>query len=237
MHLLEVEKVEGGYKDFKVLHDVNLKVEKGSITCLLGSNGSGKTTTLNTIIGVLKPWKGVIKFNSVDITGKRTYEIVRSGISIAPEGRRLFGDMTVFENLEMGAYIKQARNKFYDNLDWIYSIFPVLKSRKTQKAATLSGGEQQMLAIARALITSPKLLMLDEPSLGLAPRIAQEILNIAKKLQEEGLTILLVEQNIHLASKIMDYGYILEGGVTVADGKYEELIKNPTVKKAYLGLV
>jgi branched-chain amino acid transport system ATP-binding protein len=237
MHLLEIEKLEGGYKDFKVLHNVNVKVNKGSVTCLLGANGSGKTTTLNTIIGVLKPWSGVIKFGDIDITGKRTYEIVRLGISIAPEGRRLFGDMTVLENLEMGAYIKQARDKFNDNLDWVYSIFPILKSRKTQKAATLSGGEQQMLAIARALITNPKLLMLDEPSLGLAPKIAQEILNIAKKLQQEGLTILLVEQNIHLTSKIMDYGYILEGGITVAEGKYEELINNPKVKKAYLGIL
>jgi branched-chain amino acid transport system ATP-binding protein len=235
--LLRVEKLEGGYKDFKVLHNVNFKVEKGSITCLLGPNGSGKSTTLNTIMGLLKPWNGVIEFDNTDIAGKPPHEIAKLGVSLVPEGRGIFGEMTVFENLEMGAYIKQTRKKFRDSLERVYSLFPVLKNRKNQKAASLSGGEQSMLVIARALISNPQMLMLDEPSLGLAPKIAQELLNVVKKLQkDEGLTVLLVEQSIYLAGKIMDKGYVLSGGVTVAEGVFEELIDNPIVRKAYLGL-
>lgn len=237
MYLLEIRKLEGGYKDFKVLHNVNIKVKKGSVTCLLGPNGAGKTTTLNNIIGLLKPWNGTIEFEGVNISGKQPSEIVRLGVSMVPEGRRIFGEMTVLENLEMGAYLKQAREKFKDRVEWVYSLFPILKSRRNQKAATLSGGEQSMLAIARALVSSPKLLMLDEPSLGLAPIIAQEILNVVKKLQEEGITILLVEQNIHLASKVMDYGYLINGGISITEGSYEELVNDPEVKKAYLGLL
>jgi branched-chain amino acid transport system ATP-binding protein len=235
--LLRVEKLEGGYKDFKVLHNVNFKVEKGSITCLLGPNGSGKSTTLNTIMGLLKPWNGVIEFDNTDIAGKPPHEIAKLGVSLVPEGRGIFGEMTVFENLEMGAYIKQTRKKFRDSVERVYSLFPVLKKRKNQKAASLSGGEQSMLVIARALISNPQMLMLDEPSLGLAPKIAQELLNVVKKLQkDEGLTVLLVEQSIYLAGKIMDKGYVLSGGVTVAEGVFEELIDNPIVRKAYLGL-
>ncbi|MEM3697302.1 MAG: ABC transporter ATP-binding protein [Candidatus Bathyarchaeia archaeon] len=234
--MLKIEKLEGGYKDFKVLNNINLQVEKGSVTCLLGPNGAGKTTTLKTIIGLLKPWSGVIEFDGANITGKQPHEIVKLGIGIVPEGRRIFGNMTVQENLEMGAYIKGARKKFNDRLEWVYSLFPILKKRKNQNAATLSGGEQQMLAIARALIINPKLLLLDEPSLGLAPKVAQEILNVAKKLQETGITILLVEQNIYLVNKVMHYGYVMEGGATVAKGTYENLINNPVVKRVYLGL-
>jgi branched-chain amino acid transport system ATP-binding protein len=235
--LLRVEKLEGGYKDFKVLHNVNFKVEKGSITCLLGPNGSGKSTTLNTIMGLLKPWNGVIEFDNTDIAGKPPHEIAKLGVSLVPEGRGIFGEMTVFENLEMGAYIKQTRKKFRESVERVYFLFPVLKKRKNQKAASLSGGEQSMLVIARALISNPQMLMLDEPSLGLAPKIAQELLNVVKKLQkDEGLTVLLVEQSIYLAGKIMDKGYVLSGGVTVAEGVFEELIDNPIVRKAYLGL-
>ncbi|MEM3550931.1 MAG: ABC transporter ATP-binding protein [Candidatus Bathyarchaeia archaeon] len=235
--MLRVEKLEGGYKDFKVLHNVNFKVERGSITCLLGPNGSGKSTTLNTIMGLLKPWNGIVEFDGTGIAGKPPHEIAKLGISLVPEGRGIFGDMTVFENLEMGAYIKQTRKKFRDSVERVYSLFPVLKQRKNQKAASLSGGEQSMLVIARALISNPKMLMLDEPSLGLAPKIAQELLNVVKKLQkDEGLTVLLVEQSIYLAGKVMDRGYVLSGGVTLAEGVFEELIDNPIVRKAYLGL-
>ncbi|MEM1546324.1 MAG: ABC transporter ATP-binding protein [Candidatus Methanomethylicia archaeon] len=234
--MLKVEKLEGGYGDFKVLHNVNLKVEEKSITAFLGPNGAGKTTTLNTIIGLLKPWSGLIEFNGANITGKQPSEIVKLGIGLVPEGRRIFGNMTVYENLEMGAYIKDARRRFRDSLDWIYTLFPVLKERRNQRAETLSGGEQQMLAIARALITRPKLLMFDEPSLGLAPKITQQIISIVEKLRNEGITILLVEQNIHLTLKIMDYGFLIEGGITVGEGKAEELANNPIVKRAYLGL-
>jgi branched-chain amino acid transport system ATP-binding protein len=234
--MLKVEKLEGGYGDFKVLHNVNLKVEEKSITAFLGPNGAGKTTTLNTIIGLLKPWSGLIEFNGVNIVGKQPSEVVKLGIGLVPEGRRIFGNMTVYENLEMGAYIKDARKKFRDSVEWIYTLFPILKERRNQKAETLSGGEQQMLAIARALITRPKLLMFDEPSLGLAPKITQQIINTIEKLRNEGITILLVEQNIHLTLKIMDYGYLIEGGTTVGEGKAEELANNPIVKRAYLGL-
>jgi branched-chain amino acid transport system ATP-binding protein len=234
--MLKVEKLEGGYGDLKVLHNVNLKVEEKSITAFLGPNGAGKTTTLNTIIGLLKPWGGLIEFNGVNITGKQPSEVVKLGIGLVPEGRRIFGNMTVYENLEMGAYIKDARKKFRDSVEWIYTLFPILKERRNQKAETLSGGEQQMLAIARALITRPKLLMFDEPSLGLAPKITQQIINTIEKLRNEGITILLVEQNIHLTLKIMDYGYLIEGGTTVGEGKAEELANNPIVKRAYLGL-
>lgn len=234
--MLKVEKLEGGYGDFKVLHNVNLKVEEKSITAFLGPNGAGKTTTLNTIIGLLKPWSGLIEFNGVNIAGKQPSEVVKLGIGLIPEGRRIFGNMTVYENLEMGAYIKDARKKFRDSIEWVYTLFPILKERRNQKAETLSGGEQQMLAIARALITRPKLLMFDEPSLGLAPKITQQIISIIEKLRNEGITILLVEQNIHLTLKIMDYGYLIEGGTTVGEGKAEELANNPIVKRAYLGL-
>jgi len=234
--VLRVEKLEGGYGDFKVLHGVNLKVKERSITALLGPNGAGKTTTLNTIIGLLKPWSGLIEFNGVNIGGKKPNEIVRLGISLVPEGRRIFGDMTVYENLEMGAYIKDARKVFRDAVEWVYTLFPILKERRNQKAGTLSGGEQQMLAVARALVSRPKLLMLDEPSLGLAPKITQQIISTVEKLRDEGITILLVEQNVHLTLKIMDYGYLIEGGVTVGEGRAEELVNNPVVKRAYLGL-
>jgi branched-chain amino acid transport system ATP-binding protein len=234
--VLRVEKLEGGYGDLKVLHGVNLKVKERSITALLGPNGAGKTTTLNTIIGLLKPWSGLIEFNGVNIGGKKPNEIVRLGISLVPEGRRIFGDMTVYENLEMGAYIKDARKGFRDAVEWVYTLFPILKERRNQKAGTLSGGEQQMLAVARALVSKPKLLMLDEPSLGLAPKITQQIISTVEKLRDEGITILLVEQNVHLTLKIMDYGYLIEGGVTVGEGRAEELVNNPVVKKAYLGL-
>jgi len=233
--VLKVEKLEGGYGDFKVLHNVNLKVKEKSITALLGPNGAGKTTTLNTIIGLLKPWSGLIEFNGVNISGKSPHQIVKLGINLVPEGRRIFGNMTVYENLEMGAYIKDARKKFRDTVEWVYTLFPILKERKNQKAVTLSGGEQQMLSIARALITRPKLLMLDEPSLGLAPKITQQIISTVERLRDEGITILMVEQNVHLTLKIMDYGYLIEGGVTVGEGNAEELANNPIIRRAYLG--
>jgi len=234
--ILEVERLEGGYKDFKVLHNITFNVKSGSITALLGPNGAGKTTTVNTIVGLLKAWSGRIIFNGIDITNQQPSIIANLGIGLVPEGRRILENMSVYENLELGAYIKDARKRFKDTIEWIYTLFPILKERRNQRAGTLSGGERQMLAIARALMRRPKLLILDEPSLGLAPKIVQQIFNVIEKLRSEGITILLVEQNVHLTLKIMDYGYILERGVIVEEGTSEELINSPLFKRAYLGL-
>jgi branched-chain amino acid transport system ATP-binding protein len=236
MAMLKIEGLEGGYGDSKILQGVNLQVAKGSITCLLGPNGSGKTTTLKTVMGLLKPWRGKIEFEGVNIAGREPHEIVALGLSLVPEGRKVFGNMNVIENLQMGAYLKGARDKFNDRIEWIYTIFPILRERRKQKAATLSGGEQSMLTIARALLSDPKLLMLDEPSFGLSPKLSYEVINMLKRLVEENITVLLIEQNIHLVSTVMDYGFLLYQGATVAEGTYENLIKNPQVKRAYLGV-
>jgi len=236
MVMLKIEGLEGGYRDSKILQGVNLQVAKGSITCLLGPNGSGKTTTLKTVMGLLKPWRGRIEFEGANIAGREPHEIVALGLGLVPEGRKVFGNMNVIENLQMGAYLKSARDKFNDRIEWIYSIFPILRERRKQKAATLSGGEQSMLTIARALLNNPKLLMLDEPSFGLSPKLSYEVINMLKRLREENITVLLIEQNIHLVSRVMDYGFLLYQGATVAEGTYEDLIKNPQVKRAYLGV-
>ncbi|MEM3697320.1 MAG: ABC transporter ATP-binding protein [Candidatus Bathyarchaeia archaeon] len=235
--LLEAKEIEGGYGDFKVLHGLSFCVKKGSITCILGPNGSGKSTILKTIIGALTPWSGTILCEGVNITNLPVHKRVKMGIALVPEGRRIFGDMTVIENLEMGAYLKEARVKFNEMLERVFSLFPVLKERKEQRASCLSGGEQQMLAIARGLLTNPKLLMIDEPSLGLSPKLAQNLMKMLGKLRdEEGLTILLVEQNISLTREIMDYGYVLSGGFMIAEGQFKDLVGNHEVKRAYLGL-
>ncbi|MEM2425234.1 MAG: ABC transporter ATP-binding protein [Candidatus Bathyarchaeia archaeon] len=235
--MLETRGVEGGYGDFKVLHNISFSVKKGSITCILGPNGSGKSTMLKTIIGALNPWNGIILFENIDITNLPVHKRVRLGITLIPEGRRIFGDMTVIENLEMGAYLKESRTKFNDMLEHVFSLFPVLKERRNQRASSLSGGEQQMLAIARGLLTNPKLLIIDEPSLGLAPKLAQSLMKMLGKLRdEEGLTILLAEQNISLTKEIMDYGYVLSRGFIITEGQFKDLMSKREVKKAYLGV-
>ncbi|MEM0370549.1 MAG: ABC transporter ATP-binding protein [Pyrobaculum sp.] len=232
---LVVEKLESGYGKLKILFGISLKVDKGVITALLGPNGAGKTTTLLTIMGVVKPWSGFVKFGEVDVTNLPPYKKVDLGMALVPEGRRLFPDMSVEENLLMGAYVKRARDKARDSLEWVYSLFPRLRERRGQKAKTLSGGEQQMLAIGRALMSRPRLLMIDEPSAGLAPKVVADLFDTLKKISGE-VSILLVEQNVAVALEISQYAYVLENGRIVMEGLGEELAKSDYIKKTYLGL-
>lgn len=235
--ILEVRELESGYGETQVLFGVSFNVEKGTITTLLGSNGAGKSTTLWTIMGVVNPWSGKITLNGEDVTYLPTHEKVHLGMVLVPEGRRLWPQLTVEENLRLASMIPRARARAEENLELVYNYFPRLKERRNQLAGTLSGGEQQMLAIARGLMLNPEILMLDEPSLGLAPKLVQDIAGIVKRLRdEEGKTILLVEQNIHIALTIADYGYLLENGRVVLEGTPEELQANPVIKEAYLGL-
>jgi branched-chain amino acid transport system ATP-binding protein len=220
-----------------ILWDVSIDVEKGSITAVLGSNGMGKSTLLKCIAGIQKVKSGKIFFNNSDITDLPPHRRVGMGISLIPEGRRIFPDMTVYENLLIGAYIKEYRKYIKDSLEFIYDLFPILRERRNQLAGTLSGGEQQMLSIARGLMSRPKLLMLDEPSLGLAPRIVFQIMDLIKKLNREyGITILLVEQHVEQALKICDKAYIIERGNITLSGSGEELLRNPKVRESYLGI-
>ncbi len=235
--VLEVEGLESGYGEAQVLFGVTFSVEKGTITALLGSNGAGKSTTLWTIMGVVPTWKGTVKLMGEDITGLPTHKRVAKGLILVPEGRRLWPQLTVYENLLLGASTPRAMEKFEENLEMVYNLFPRLKERRNQLAGTLSGGEQQMLAIARGLMGEPEILMLDEPSLGLAPKLVQDIADVLKRLRdEEGKTILLVEQNVHISLKIADYAYVIENGRVVLSGSARELEENPKLKEAYLGL-
>ncbi len=237
MGLLNLESVETGYGETQVLWGISLSVEKGKITVMLGSNGAGKTTTLRVITGILRPWKGSVIFEGKDVSKIPTHKRVAMGIVMVPEGRRLWPELTVYENLELGAYTKRAREKFSDSLDLVYSLFPRLRERKDQLAGTLSGGEQQMLAIGRALMSAPSVLLLDEPSLGLAPKLVAEIMNVVRRLKEEqGLTVLLVEQNVHMSLQIADYGYVIEQGRITLQGSRDELEASDKIKKAYLGM-
>ena len=233
---LEVRDLESGYGEVKVLWGLNLDVRKGELTAILGSNGSGKTTFLKTVMGVISPWNGTIKFNGEDVTKLSTHQKAEKGIIMVPEGRLVFPEMSVYENLEMGAYTKRARDKFDDSLEFVVSLFPRLKERFNQKAGTLSGGEQQMLAIARGLMSKPELFILDEPSLGLAPKLVIEVFETINKLREQGLTMLLVEQNVHLSLAITDYVYILSEGKIKMEGRGEELAESDEIRKAYLGV-
>ncbi|MEM3627104.1 MAG: ABC transporter ATP-binding protein [Candidatus Bathyarchaeia archaeon] len=233
--MLELSKINVYYGDLQVIWDVSFTVPKGMIVAVLGPNGAGKTTILKTISGLLKPKSGTITFLGKRIDTISSYQITEYGISYVPEGRRLFPQMTVLENLEMGAYSRRARNKKSDTLERVFQLFPILKERKNQLAGTLSGGEQQMLAIGRGLMSNPLLLMLDEPSLGLAPKITWKLFEIIREINKEGLTILLVEQNIHYALELADKAYVLETGKIVLEGKGEQLLNDPYVKKAYLG--
>ncbi len=234
--LLELKNINAGYGDLQVLWDVSLGVEKGEIVSLLGSNGAGKTTTLRVISGLLRPISGSITFNGDDITKYPSHRRVEMGLSLVPEGRQLFPEMTVVENLEMGAYTQRAKEKFRDTMEWVFTLFPKLKERKKQLAGTMSGGEQQMLAIARGLMSRPELLMMDEPSMGLAPKLVLEIFNTIKKLRDEGVTIFLVEQNAKAALDISDRAYILETGKITLHGPSKELLGMDEVRKAYLGI-
>jgi len=234
--LLKVVGLEASYGELKVLWGIDFEVDKGEIVALLGPNGAGKTTTLRTIAGILKEDRGKIIFDNEEINNLPPHERVRRGITLVPEGGELFPYMTVQENLDMGAYLPEARKRYRENLEFVFTLFPRLKERRKQLAGTLSGGERQMLAIGRALMSAPKLIMFDEPSLGLAPNLAVKILETIKELNKEGYSILLVEQNVRLALKISHRGYILENGRIVLSGSSDELSTNPHVKQAYLGM-
>jgi amino acid/amide ABC transporter ATP-binding protein 2, HAAT family (TC 3.A.1.4.-) len=232
---LSVQNLSSGYGRLQVLFGVSLEVPAKSIISLLGPNGAGKSTTLWTIMGVVRPWEGRVLLEGRDVTKLQPHEKVELGLALVPEGRRLFPEMTVEENLLMGAFTKRARDKARDTLEFVYVLFPRLKERRRQRAGTMSGGEQQMLAVARALMSRPKVLLIDEPSAGLAPKVVSDLFQAVKRLKEE-MSVLLVEQNVAAALEISDYSYVIENGRIVLQGKPEELAENEHVKKAYLGV-
>ncbi len=234
--MLKVEKIEARYSGVPVIHDVSFHVNEGELISIVGANGSGKTTLLKTVAGTLHPTKGSIEFENEDISRSSTAEIVRKGITYVPEERRIFGPLSVEENLRLGAYIIDSREETENHLDYVYGLFPILETRRKQLGETLSGGEQQMLAIGRGLMSNPKLLMLDEPSLGLMPKLVDEMLEAVAKLKGEGKTILLVEQNVREALEMADRGYVLQTGRTIYKGTGEELLESDIVKKAFLGI-
>ena len=234
--MLKVVKVEVRYGGIPIIHDVSLEVKQGELVAVVGSNGAGKSTLLKTIAGALHPTKGSITFDDVLINRLATPEIVRLGITYIPEARLIFGPLSVEENLKLGAYIIKDHAVISRNLDFVYDLFPRLKERREQASGTLSGGEQQMLAIGRGLMSNPKLLMLDEPSLGLMPKLVDEMLEAVAKLRTIGMTILLVEQNVFESLEIADRGYVLQTGKTILDGTGKELLNTESIKKAFLGL-
>jgi len=234
--MLSVNQIQVSYDDVQVLWDVSLKVKSKELAALVGANGAGKSTTLNTISGMLRPRSGKIEFNGERIDTAPASRVVELGISQVPEGRRLFPEMTVLENLELGSYMAEAKRRRDETLDWVFSIFPALKERRKQLAGTLSGGEQQMVAVGRGLMARPKLLMLDEPSLGLAPILVREVFKVVERVNSEGVTILLVEQNVKHTLSVATHAYVLENGRIVMEGKGNDLLNNDHVKKAYLGI-
>lgn len=234
--MLEVQKLVVNYGVISALHEVSLQIRKGDIVTLIGGNGAGKTTTLRAISGLIKTKSGSVVYEGKPITGLKAHEIVKLGLSHVPEGRMVFANLTVFENLRMGAFLQKDKNAIRREQDFVYGIFPRLKERESQLAGTLSGGEQQMLAIGRALMGKPKFLMLDEPSLGIAPILVKTIFEkIVEINRQQGITILLVEQNANLALEISHYGYVLETGRIILQDKSAALRANPEVKRAYLG--
>jgi branched-chain amino acid transport system ATP-binding protein len=236
MAILELESVDAFYGRIQALRGVSIKVDKGEIVALIGSNGAGKTTTLRTISGLMHPHSGTIRFDSHDITRTGPSKIVEMGVCQSPEGRRLFPRMTVVDNLFMGAYTRNDKPGIAADMDRVFTLFPRLKERRTQIAGTLSGGEQQMLAMGRALMSRPKLLMLDEPSLGLAPILIETIFSIVREINAQGTPVLLVEQNAYKALEVSHRGYVLETGSIVQTGSGKELLASEDVQKAYLGM-
>ncbi|MEM3629599.1 MAG: ABC transporter ATP-binding protein [Candidatus Bathyarchaeia archaeon] len=234
--MLNLDNVNASYGGAQVLYNVSLRVNEGELIALVGSNGAGKTTTLKTIAGLLRPSSGDIYFLNERISNLPPNVISEKGISLVPEGRRLFPFLTVLENLEIGAYKRDARRKVKDSLEWVFQLFPVLKERRNQLAYTLSGGEQQMLAIGRALMSRPKLLLLDEPSLGLGPIVYNKIFNVLKEINSQGTTILLVEQNVQISLKLANRAYVMENGRIVLEGEGEKLLMNENLKRSYLGI-
>ncbi|MGI6751623.1 MAG: ABC transporter ATP-binding protein [Anaerovoracaceae bacterium] len=233
--MFSIERINVYYGNIHTLHDVSLKVDEGEIITLIGSNGAGKSTTLKAISGLIPVRDGNISFLGKSVVNASPVNIVAAGITQVPEGRRIFTDMTVYENLRMGCFLRKDKANIKADIEEMYSLFPILQKRKSQLAGTLSGGEQQMLALGRALMSRPKLLLLDEPSMGLSPVLVQEIFKIIQRINQDGTTILLVEQNANLALSIADRGYILENGRITLTGPASELSDNPEVQKAYLG--
>lgn len=234
--ILELDQLESGYGEVQVLWGVSLQVQTNKLTTLVGANGAGKTTTLRAATGSIGTWQGRVLFEGEDISKKTAHDNANRGLVLVPEGRQLFGDMTVEENLELGAYAKRARANYTRNLERVFSYFPRLKERRNQKAGTFSGGEQQMLAVSRGLMADPKVLIIDELSLGLSPLLTQELFKTLATLSKEGLTILLVEQNVHLALAVSHYAYVMAEGRVHSEGPSRELAGNEDIRKAYLGM-
>jgi len=234
--MLSVNNISVGYKGLLAIQDVSFHVDQGEVVSLIGSNGAGKSTILKTISGLLHPGKGEILLDHHPIHEMPTYDIVKKKISMIPEGRRLFGRLSVLDNLVLGAYVLNSKEEVGDALENVFSIFPILRERKNQRADTFSGGEQQQLAIARGLMSRPSLLMLDEPSLGLMPRLVSEIFKVVQEISRNGVTVLMVEQNVFEALQISHRAYVLQTGRVVLEGRGDELIKSDLVRKAYLGM-
>jgi branched-chain amino acid transport system ATP-binding protein len=233
---LEVVDLEAGYGEVQVLWGLSLKARRGKLTAIVGANGAGKTTTLRAIAGSIAPWHGKVSFAGEDVTRLPSHAKASRGLALVPEGRQLFSAMTVGENLELGAFSKHAKRPYAERLDQVFHLFPRLAERQRQKAGTLSGGEQQMVAIARGLMSDPEILIIDELSLGLAPVVVYQLLATLKQLKEAGLTILLVEQNVHLALALSDYAYVVAEGRIFMEGLPAEIAAKPEIRKAYLGL-
>ncbi len=236
MSLLEIRNLESGYGEVQILWDVSMSLEDGRLTSLVGGNGVGKTTLLRAVMGILRAWKGSVFFSGEDITRMPAHQKAELGLILVPEGRQLFSDMTVYENLEMGATNRRARPRMAHNFERVFEMFPRLKERKDQRAETLSGGEQQMLAVARGLMAEPKLLMFDELSLGLSPLLVLNLFESLQQLKSEGLTMLLVEQNVHMALTVSDYAYVISEGRIALSGPASEVAQEEHVRKAYLGV-
>jgi branched-chain amino acid transport system ATP-binding protein len=235
LRMLKISDLHVNYGGINALRGISLEVPDGEIITLIGANGAGKSTTLRTITGLVKAASGSVLWNDTELLGKPIDEIFKSGIAMVPEGRRVFSDLTVLENLRIGAYLRKDTEEIEKDIEWVYSLFPRLKERYWQYAGTLSGGEQQMLAVGRALMSRPKLMMMDEPSLGLAPLVVQDIFSIIKEINRQGVTILLIEQNANMALRIADRGYVLETGRISMTGTGMELLSDESVKAAYLG--
>ena len=233
--MLKIDELKVSYGGIQAVKGISFDVPEGAIVTLIGANGAGKSTTLRSIAGLVRPEYGRIHLQAEDITGLSPDKIVSKGITLVPEGRHVFPDLTVLENLKVGAYLRRDKDEIEHDLKWVYDLFPRLKERSWQAAGTLSGGEQQMLAVGRALMSRPKLIMMDEPSLGLAPIVVKGIFDIIKEINRMGVTVLLIEQNANMALKIADVGYVLETGRITLSGSGQELLRNEQVKKAYLG--